>query len=204
MLETIREYARERLEADPSLGVVHRRHLAYFCELAETAEPHLTAADQGVWLDRLERELDNIREALGRAFHMREAAEGLRLASALWRFWFQRGYLREGRSWLEALLASESDVDPRIRAKAYTALGALTYWLVDVDATAHAYETAVRLTTRSAIARRRRRRSTTLATCRRSATTCPGRVRRSSELSRRRWRWDGQTSSRARNTHWAS
>ncbi len=112
---------------------------------AELAEPHLLAADQSSWLDRFEREHDNLRGALRRALDMNDAENGLRLAAALWRFWFQRGYLREGRSWLEALLALAPDAVSTSRAKAYIALGGLTYWLSDTDATEHAYESATRL-----------------------------------------------------------
>ena len=145
MLETIREYGRDRLQADGTLGEVGLRHLLYFRDLAELAEPHLLVADQSSWLDRFEREHDNVRGALSRALDTKDSENGLRLAAALWRFWFQRGYLREGRSWLEALLALAPDAVSTSRAKAYIALGGLTYWLSDTDATEHAYESAARL-----------------------------------------------------------
>ncbi|MBA3688661.1 MAG: AAA family ATPase [Chloroflexi bacterium] len=145
MLETIREYGRDRLAVSGSQDVVGGRHLRYYRDLAELAEPHFTGADQVAWLDRFEREHANVRAALTRALDAGEAESGLRLASALWRFWFQRGYLREGRSWLEAVFALKPDGTPAIRAKAYTALGGLAYWLSEVDATQTAYESALRL-----------------------------------------------------------
>lgn len=144
MLETIREYGRDRLESDGGLDEIGQRHLIYFRDLAELAEPHLLGT-QASWLDRFEREHDNVRGALSRALDTHDAENGLRLAAALWRFWFQRGYLREGRSWLEALLALEPDSVSANRAKAYIALGGLIYWLSDAEATERAYESAIHL-----------------------------------------------------------
>jgi predicted ATPase/class 3 adenylate cyclase len=145
MLETIREYGRDRLQAGGRLEEIGRRHLEYFRDLAERAEPHFVDADQTAWLDRFEREHDNVRAALGRAIDAGEVEDGLRLAAALWRFWFQRGYLREGRGWLDDLLAAGPDNPSAARAKGYTALGGLAYWLSDVEATEAAYASAVRV-----------------------------------------------------------
>jgi non-specific serine/threonine protein kinase len=74
---------------------------------------------------------------------VRDVASGLRLATATWRFWMQRGYLREGRDWLERLLALDPGDVSTVRAKALIALGGLTYWLNDPDATEGAYHSAV-------------------------------------------------------------
>jgi predicted ATPase/class 3 adenylate cyclase len=145
MLETIRAYGRDRLAASGGLDEVAVRHLDFYRDVAELVEPELVGPDQAVFLDRLEREHDNLREALRRALELRHAASGLRLAAALWRFWFQRGYLREGRTWLESLLAVEPTSASRERARAYGALGGLAYWLSDADATDRAYATALQL-----------------------------------------------------------
>jgi tetratricopeptide (TPR) repeat protein len=145
MLETIREYARDRLMASGGLDDVGLRHLDFYRDLAEKAEPELVGSDQAAFLDRLEREHDNLREALRRALDRRHAESGLRLAAALWRFWFQRGYLREGRAWLEALLALDPDAPPAARARAYGALGGLAYWLSDADATGRAYDAVLHI-----------------------------------------------------------
>jgi predicted ATPase/class 3 adenylate cyclase len=145
MFETIREFAHHRLQEDGDVEEVGRRHLAYYRDLAETAEPHFIGSDQVAWLDRFEREHDNVRAALGRALVERDVENGLRLAGSLWRFWLQRGFLREGRGWLEAILALEPDAVDRSRAKAFSALGGLCYWLNDIDATEEAYRSAVRL-----------------------------------------------------------
>ena len=145
MLNTIREFARERLEEDPSRPQIERRHLAYFTDLAEQGERYFLGADRTKWLERFEREHDNVRGALRAAIDAGPVEEGVRLAAALWRFWFQRGYLREGRAWLEQLLRLETDRANAVRAKAYEALGGLTYWLADAEATQVAYESAVQL-----------------------------------------------------------
>ena len=145
MLETLREYGRERLAAGDNLDQIGRRHLHYYRSLAELAEPNLVGRDQVIWLDRLEGEHDNLREALRRARELGETEAGLGLGAALWRFWFQRGYLREGRDSLEELLAQDGAAMSRYRAKAWGALGGLAYWLSDVAATEGAYSAAVRL-----------------------------------------------------------
>jgi tetratricopeptide (TPR) repeat protein len=143
MLETIREYGRDELETDGTLDAIAARHAGYYRDLAEAAEGHFMGPDQVAWLDRFEREHDNVRAALTHVLGAGDAESGVRLAAALWRFWQQRGYLREGRSWLEAVLAMEPGTVSRARARAYIALGGLAYWLSDVEATELAYESAV-------------------------------------------------------------
>ena len=126
LLETLREYARERLEASGEADAVHRRHLAHFTALAEAAAPELEGAAQRRWLDRLEREHDNCRAALRWALAHPEpeaVEQGLRLAGALPWFWLTRGHLREARAWLDALLALPARRRARRRAGAGPRLG---------------------------------------------------------------------------------
>jgi len=129
MLETIREYGREQLAASGELEATERAHAAYYMALAERAEPELMGPRQATWLARLEREHDNLRVALGWARAHGEGEIGLRLAGALWRFWYAHGYLREGRSWLENLLDLDTRrtpiVTPLVRAKALHGAGHL-------------------------------------------------------------------------------
>ena len=103
MLETIREYAAERLEESGEVEELRRRHAAYFLGLAEEAEPNLRGSP-GDWLDRLEREHDNFRAALDRLEASGAGETALRLAAALWRFWYLKGHLAEGRQRLEGVL----------------------------------------------------------------------------------------------------
>lgn len=105
MLETIRQYAHEQLMAAGEREATAERHARYFMALAEEAEPHLRRAEQCLWLDRLERELDNFRAALEWGAKEPPGEAGLRLASALMWFLLLRGYLGEGRRWLERGLA---------------------------------------------------------------------------------------------------
>jgi predicted ATPase/DNA-binding SARP family transcriptional activator len=124
MLETIREYALERLAARGDGDDVRRRHAGFYLQLTEQAEPGLIGPRQREWLERLDTELDNIRAALSWAVETGEAEVGLRTASALWRFWQLRDHLREGRERLEELLALGSG-SPGIRAKAQTSTASL-------------------------------------------------------------------------------
>jgi tetratricopeptide (TPR) repeat protein len=133
MLETIRQYAREKLWAAGEGKVLGQRHLAYFVDLAERAEPNLRAFDMVMWLDRLETELDNIRAALEWGLETNVEAQ-LRLASALLWFWHIRSHKNEGIDWLErglSIEAAERGDQPltpsraMIRGKALNASGIL-------------------------------------------------------------------------------
>jgi tetratricopeptide (TPR) repeat protein len=137
MLEPIREYAREKLVLSGAEGLhtanesdaLAARHLAYFMELAERAEPEFTGAEQGAWHKRLEAEHDNMRAAL--SWHAQTQANiemQLRLASALWRFWYARGHIVEGQRFLTNALAQGEPRATIARAKAYAGLGSLA-WL---------------------------------------------------------------------------
>ena len=126
-LETVCHYARDRLRESGEQVHAQRRHLAYFLAMAEEAESQLTGPDQQMWLDRLETELDNLRAALSRSAAVGgDAASGLRLAGALWRFWLVRGYLSEGRRVLVEQLALPTDPTAwPARAKALHGAGVL-------------------------------------------------------------------------------
>ena len=129
MLETIREFGQEQLEAGGDLELVLRRHAEHFLRLATEVEPHLTAEDQGTWLDRCEQEHANVRGALRWAIDRGEAGPAQEAAGALWRFWQQRGHLAEGRRWLEEVLAMPSGQAPSAaRAKALAGAGGIAWW----------------------------------------------------------------------------
>ncbi len=104
MLATIREYAWEQLLESGEADTLRRRHANFFLSLAEASAEKLRGAEQGVWLERLEAEHDNLRAALAWALERHEVEPALRFGAALGRFWDVRGYLSEGRQWLQQVL----------------------------------------------------------------------------------------------------
>jgi tetratricopeptide (TPR) repeat protein len=104
MLETIREFAREQLEASGEAERLQREHAHFFLALAQEAEPQLQGPQQPMWLDRLEREQDNVRAALGHFVERGETEAGLQMGAAFWPFWWMRGGHAEGRQRLTQLL----------------------------------------------------------------------------------------------------
>jgi tetratricopeptide (TPR) repeat protein len=125
MFESIREYAREKLEHSGEADALLRRYAERFLALSEQAEPKLTGTEREEWLKQLEREHDNLRAALGWAIERQEADVALRLAGSLWRFWYTQGYLGEGRSWLGQALAIRGEVAAGVHAKALNVAGVL-------------------------------------------------------------------------------
>jgi predicted ATPase len=116
MLETIREYAAERLEASGGAKGIRRRHAEHFLALAEEVEPHLRV-EYKEWPDRLEREHDNLRASLDLLEAAGETQLALRLAGAVWVFWRDRSHMTEGRRRLEsALRADERPTAARAKA----------------------------------------------------------------------------------------
>ena len=139
MLETIREYALERLEESGERYELRRLHAEYYLALTEAAEPELTRARQAVWLEGLEREHDNLRAALEWCAGAPNGAEmGLRMSGALLWFWQVRGYLGEGRERLESALRRTEVGRTPTRAKALFAAGTLCLFMGDY-ASAGAY-----------------------------------------------------------------
>ncbi|MGI8552866.1 MAG: tetratricopeptide repeat protein, partial [Dehalococcoidia bacterium] len=137
LLETLRQYGRERLQQHGEAEATRRRHTEYYLALAERAEPHLTGPQAPRWLERLELEHDNLRTALLQEEEAGQPEYSLRLTAALWRFWYVRGHLREGRRWCEAALIGSEGTAPRPRARALLAAGNLAWVQSD-------YETASR------------------------------------------------------------
>jgi predicted ATPase len=123
MLETVHEYARERLQASGEAEEIKRLHAAYFLTLAEEAYPELRGPHQLEWLERLEAEHDNMRAALSWALERKEVEVALRMGGALCFFWSVRGYESEGRRWLEEALAIEGRGSPEVRAMALAGVG---------------------------------------------------------------------------------
>ena len=138
LLEPVRDYARERLEASGEAAVVRDRHAGYFLALAEALEPVPWRADHAAALAALDLEHDNLRAALRWSLDAGEAATALRLAGALWRYWSVRGHVQEGRRWLAAALAAGRDEAPALRTKALNGAGALAQTAGEIaEAVAH-------------------------------------------------------------------
>jgi predicted ATPase/class 3 adenylate cyclase len=107
MLETIREFATERLDESGEVERLRRGHAEHFLAIAEEAARHDLRWNPGDWLDRLETEHDNLRAALDLLESSGESELFLRLAAAMWRFWQLRDHRADGRRWLEAALQAD-------------------------------------------------------------------------------------------------
>lgn len=131
MLDTIREYALLQLGRQGAERNAHALHADYFAGLAERADPELRGPDQAAWLARVAEDHANLVAALVWVRDAGEDATLVRLATGLWRFWFARGYAREGRRWLEEALARRGTVSETQLAR--TLLGATTLAVADGD-----------------------------------------------------------------------
>lgn len=149
MLETIREYAAERLRAEEEDAEIARRHAEHFAGLVEQAEPELSRAQQAHWLERLDADHANLLAALRWARTSGATELGLTVAARMWRFWQLRGHFAEGRRWLTDLLARTDDAPTPPRVKGLIGLAGLAYWEGDLDTAEatyrHAHDAAQRL-----------------------------------------------------------
>jgi predicted ATPase/DNA-binding SARP family transcriptional activator len=125
MLETIREYGRERLAAHDSDGTARQQHAEYYLALAERAGAALRGAEQSAWLARLATEHGNIAAALDWSLSRDDAMTAARLAGSLYQFWDLRGRYSEGRHWLTRVLAMRGPVPTAARVRALLAAGGL-------------------------------------------------------------------------------
>jgi tetratricopeptide (TPR) repeat protein len=142
MLDTVREYASERLMEGGEATTVCERHRDWYLGLAEQARRELDGSAQAAWLNRLDTEHDNLRAALACCFAEESAVEkGLRLTRALAQFWQLRGYLSEGRAYLAAALGREGAApSTRERALALNAAAGLAWMQADYGAATALYE----------------------------------------------------------------
>ena len=146
MLETLREYGLEALEASGEREAIRQSHAEYYLRLAEEAEPELRGAQQALWLLRLRQEKENLRAALSWFMEHNDANQALRLVGALWYFWFLNGDWGEGRRWLEAALGLPSAQGATAgRAKALYSAGELAYWQDDLSAAQRLLEESIAL-----------------------------------------------------------
>jgi non-specific serine/threonine protein kinase len=127
MLETLHEYAREKLAQSGEVVRFQRRHAEYFTRFAEQAEAKISGAEPGYWFERLRSEHDNLRTALAFVLRFGEKELGLRIVGALRDFWFYDGHAGEGLVWIERVLESADEVSTALRAKALNAAGWLSF-----------------------------------------------------------------------------
>ena len=139
MLETIREYGLEMLATSGEMEATLHAHAAYYLALAEEAEPELAGPRQALWLERLEREHDNLRAAMQWLLVQERTAQRremtLRLGAALRSFWLTRGYSSEGQIFLEQALARSEGIEAPVRAKALSAAATLAGFQGDYERT---------------------------------------------------------------------
>lgn len=142
-LDTIKQYAREKLRASGEHDAVRDRHLAYYAQMATQAERELAGPQQALWMAKLELDHYNLRNALEWAFATAQREAAFSLAAALWRFWKVHGHYSEGRAWYARLLDAPeaANVSPRTRAAALYAAGMLAYYQSDA-ASAEQYHRA--------------------------------------------------------------
>ena len=148
-LETIREYATERLEVSDELDELERLHALHYVELARRAEPELTGTEQSVWLDRIAAEHENLRAALQQLLRTGDGASALSLASALVLFWYLRGFYAEGLEWLERSLDATPDEASPDLARSLWGAGFLAVLASDYGKSAAYLERARTVATRA-------------------------------------------------------
>lgn len=135
MLETIRQYSREKLVDASEVEQICDRHLAFFTRQAELLEPHFYSPDQVRWYDKAEVELDNLRAAQEHSLSPARVRDGMRMGEALHRYWVARVYWREANEWLKRLLAvsGTEDVTP-LRARTLFVIGHVTNYYDPTEA----------------------------------------------------------------------
>ncbi len=127
MLETIGELAREQLQGSREAGETGRRHAYHFLALAERAEPALKGPEQPAWLERLEGDHDNFRRSIEWLLEHDEPQGAVRLAGALWIFWYMHGHVGEARRWLRRTLEAAPEEPSAARSKALDGAGYLAH-----------------------------------------------------------------------------
>ena len=137
-LETVRQYAREKLSERGESATYRTRHLAYFLKWVRDMEPGLRGPQQVELLNRLENEIDNLRAALEWSLDF-DPESGLQLASMLKWFWYLFNLFEEGAGWLENLLGSSqksgTEIDPLLKARSLSVLAWLSFWLGNIQTT---------------------------------------------------------------------
>jgi predicted ATPase/class 3 adenylate cyclase len=146
MLETIRQYAHEKLEAILGIAEISDRHARFFTRLAVEAEPHLNGGPKNLeWLQRLEIEHGNLRAALEWCLSGGDQPMGAQLAGSLTFFWVRQDHHYEGRNYLERVLEASDRAPAAVKAKLFLSAGILAYFRQELEASFAAYQKAANL-----------------------------------------------------------
>ncbi|TMD68910.1 MAG: adenylate/guanylate cyclase domain-containing protein [Chloroflexi bacterium] len=147
MLQTIREFAAERLAESDEADRIRDRHLEAFISLAQRAQAQLFGRQRKEWLDRLEVDHDNFRSALEWAIASGNTRKALCLGGSFWRYWQMRGHIHEGRARMQEVLAMPGvEAFPNEHLQALEAAGGLAYWQADMAAAQVFYDASLQLT----------------------------------------------------------
>ncbi len=144
LLETVRQYAGEKLEGSGEADVVRRRHAEYYLSLVQRADEGLRGPDQAAWVERMEREHPNLRAAIEWSLQA-EPETALGLAGPLGHFWYAHGHIAEGREWLESTLERTAGIETAERARALQNVGVLSEKCGMYDRAVQSYEQALAL-----------------------------------------------------------
>jgi len=125
MLETIREFGLREVESEGETEPWARWQASYWLSWVEPGEGYYCTLEEPAWFERLDREHDNLRAALGWALAAREAETALRFGNVLWYYWWVRGHFAEGRRWIERALAQGRNLAAALRARALHGAGQL-------------------------------------------------------------------------------
>lgn len=129
LLETIRQFARERLDESGAGDAYRRRHAEHFLELAREAGRNIRGPDELLWWERIDTELDNLRQAMTWGLESDQPLIALQIAEAFWRFWWFKSTWGEGVSWLQQAVAAVGENAPKLaRAEGLLGLGSLKGW----------------------------------------------------------------------------
>ena len=145
MLETLRQYAGEKLDSSAETDLYRQIHAEYFLKLAEEAEPQLTGTEQAIWFNHLQTEHDNLRTAIEWAIGAAKTEMAQRLCGSLGRFWWVHGHMTEGRIWLKQALAIREGVSKEVQAKALRWAGGLAWPQGDLLAAKIAFDESISL-----------------------------------------------------------
>ncbi len=146
MLETIRQYAREKLEDIWGTEEISGRHARFFARLAEEAEPHLNGGPKNIlWLQRMESEHGNLRAALDWCLSNGDQPLAAQLAGSLTFFWVRQDHHSEGRNYLERVLEMNDQATALVKAKLFLSAGVLAYFRQELEASFAAYQKAANL-----------------------------------------------------------